>query len=156
MPNVAIIIGEGGSGGAIAIATANRVLMLEHAIYSVISPEGAASILWRDAAKAQDAATNMKITAQDLLRFGVIDADHPRAARRRAPRPVAAMAAAGEAIAQAFGSLKGLGRDAASTSGAKNSLRWAQSRLKIGTLDVSIIVNAGIKGAFLPLLYHAA
>ena len=63
VPNVAVIIGEGGSGGAIAIATANRVLMLEHSIYSVISPEGAASILWRDTAKAQDAATNMKITA---------------------------------------------------------------------------------------------
>src|SRR6202045_4529700 len=63
VPNVAVIVGEGGSGGAIAIATANRVLMLEHAIYSVISPEGAASILWRDTAKAQDAATGMKITA---------------------------------------------------------------------------------------------
>ncbi len=73
VPNLAIIIGEGGSGGAIAIATANRVLMLEHAIYSVISPEGGASILWRDAAKAQDAATNMKITSADLLAFGVID-----------------------------------------------------------------------------------
>jgi acetyl-CoA carboxylase carboxyl transferase subunit alpha len=59
VPNVAVIVGEGGSGGAIAIATANRVLMLEHAVYSVISPEGAASILWRDAAKAQEAATNM-------------------------------------------------------------------------------------------------
>src|SRR5215471_18056148 len=63
VPNVAVVIGEGGSGGAIAIATANRVLMLQHAIYSVISPEGAASILWRDTSKAQDAATNMKITA---------------------------------------------------------------------------------------------
>ncbi|CEJ10927.1 acetyl-CoA carboxylase carboxyltransferase subunit alpha [Phreatobacter sp. AB_2022a] len=73
VPNLAVVIGEGGSGGAIAIAATNRVLMLEHAIYSVISPEGAASILWRDTAKAQDAATNMKITAQDLLRFGVID-----------------------------------------------------------------------------------
>ena len=73
VPNVAVILGEGGSGGAIAIATANRVLMLEHAIYSVISPEGAASILWHDTAKAQDAATNMKITAEDLTRFGVID-----------------------------------------------------------------------------------
>jgi acetyl-CoA carboxylase carboxyl transferase subunit alpha len=73
VPNLAIVIGEGGSGGAIAIATCNRVLMLENAIYSVISPEGAASILWRDAAKAQDAATNMKITATDLLAFGVID-----------------------------------------------------------------------------------
>src|SRR3954465_428669 len=74
VPNVAVILGEGGSGGAIAIATANRVLMLEHAIYSVISPEGAASILWRDTTKAQEAATNMKITAQDLVKFGIIDA----------------------------------------------------------------------------------
>src|SRR3569623_1359574 len=74
VPNLAIVIGEGGSGGAIAIATANRVLMLEHAIYAVASPEASASILWKDAAKAQEAATNMKITAQDLLGFGVIDA----------------------------------------------------------------------------------
>ena len=73
VPNLALIIGEGGSGGAIAIAPANRVLMLENAIYSVISPEAGASILWRDAAKAQDAANNMKITASDLLNFGVID-----------------------------------------------------------------------------------
>jgi acetyl-CoA carboxylase carboxyl transferase subunit alpha len=74
VPNVALIIGEGGSGGAIAIATANRVLMLEHSIYSVISPEGAASILWKDSARAQDAATGMRITAQDLMKFGIIDA----------------------------------------------------------------------------------
>lgn len=73
VPNVTLVIGEGGSGGAIALATANHVLMLEHAIYSVISPEGAASILWRDSARAQDAATNMKITAQDLQKLGVID-----------------------------------------------------------------------------------
>ena len=73
VPNIAVILGEGGSGGAIAIATANRVMMLEHAIYSVISPEGAASILWRDTAKAQEAATNMKITAQDLHSLGVVD-----------------------------------------------------------------------------------
>jgi acetyl-CoA carboxylase carboxyl transferase subunit alpha len=73
VPMISIIIGEGGSGGAIAIASANRVLMLEHAIYSVISPEGAASILWHDSTKAKDAATGMKITAQDLLQLGVID-----------------------------------------------------------------------------------
>ncbi|MEZ5828913.1 MAG: acetyl-CoA carboxylase carboxyltransferase subunit alpha [Hyphomicrobiales bacterium] len=73
VPIVSVIIGEGGSGGAVAIATANRIYMLEHAIYTVASPEAAASILWRDAARAQDAATNMKITAQDLLRLGVID-----------------------------------------------------------------------------------
>src|SRR4030095_800749 len=74
VPNVAVILGEGGSGGAVALATANKVLMLEHAIYSVISPEGAPSILWRDTTKAQEAATNMKITAADLTAFGIIDA----------------------------------------------------------------------------------
>jgi acetyl-CoA carboxylase carboxyl transferase subunit alpha len=73
VPIVAVVIGEGGSGGAVAIATANRVYMLEHAIYTVASPEAAASILWRDSARAMDAATNMKITAQDLLKLGVID-----------------------------------------------------------------------------------
>jgi acetyl-CoA carboxylase carboxyl transferase subunit alpha len=72
-PLISVIIGEGGSGGAIAIATANRVIMLEHSIYSVISPEGAASILWRDSTRAKDAATNMKITAEDILRLGVAD-----------------------------------------------------------------------------------
>lgn len=73
VPFVSIITGEGGSGGAVAIATADRVMMLEHSIYSVISPEGCASILWRDGAKAKDAAKAMKITAQDLKRLGVID-----------------------------------------------------------------------------------
>lgn len=73
VPMISLIIGEGGSGGAIAIAAANRVYMLEHAIYSVISPEGAASILWRDATRAREAATSMKITAQDLERLGIID-----------------------------------------------------------------------------------
>jgi acetyl-CoA carboxylase carboxyl transferase subunit alpha len=73
VPLVAVIIGEGGSGGAVAIATANRVMMLEHAIYTVASPEAAASILWRDPARAIDAATSMKITAQDLKSLGVID-----------------------------------------------------------------------------------
>ncbi|HEY0352174.1 MAG TPA: acetyl-CoA carboxylase carboxyltransferase subunit alpha [Enterovirga sp.] len=107
-PNVALVIGEGGSGGAIAIATANKVLMLEHSVYSVISPEGAASILWRDAARAQDAATAMKITAQDLLRLGVIDAivPEPTGGAHRDRR--AAIAAAGNAIAAALGDLDGL------------------------------------------------
>ena len=73
VPMVAVIVGEGGSGGAVAIATANRVLMFEHAIYSVISPEGCASILWRTADKAADAAEAMKITAQDLQSLGVVD-----------------------------------------------------------------------------------
>jgi acetyl-CoA carboxylase carboxyl transferase subunit alpha len=73
VPLVTVVIGEGGSGGAVAIATANRILMLEHSIYTVASPEAAASILWRDSARAIDAATSMRITAQDLLELGVID-----------------------------------------------------------------------------------
>ncbi|MFP5395013.1 MAG: acetyl-CoA carboxylase carboxyltransferase subunit alpha [Alphaproteobacteria bacterium] len=73
VPMVAVIVGEGGSGGAVALASAERVLMLEHAVYSVISPEGCASILWRTAEKAADAAEAMKVTAQDLLGLGVID-----------------------------------------------------------------------------------
>jgi acetyl-CoA carboxylase carboxyl transferase subunit alpha len=111
VPNVAVILGEGGSGGAIAIATANRVLMLEHAIYSVISPEGAASILWRDTTKAQDAATSMKITADDLDRFGIIDqiVSEPVGGAHR--DPAAAIAAAGEAIGAAFAALRGLDRE---------------------------------------------
>jgi acetyl-CoA carboxylase carboxyl transferase subunit alpha len=110
VPNVATIIGEGGSGGAIAIATANRVLMLEHSIYSVISPEGAASILWRDTAKAQDAASNMKITAQDLVRFGVVDTiiSEPTGGAHR--DTAAAMTAVGEALGHALSGLRGLDR----------------------------------------------
>jgi len=108
VPNVAAIIGEGGSGGAIAVATANRVIMLEHSIYSVISPEGAASILWRDTAKASEAATNMKITAQDLVRFGVVDTVVPEPMGGAHRDPAAAIAAAGEAIAGALADLHGL------------------------------------------------
>ena len=110
VPNVAAIIGEGGSGGAIAIATANRVLMLEHAIYSVISPEGAASILWRDTSKAQEAAASMKITAQDLLRFGVVDTivTEPIGGAHRDSG--ATIAAVGDALADALVQLRGLDR----------------------------------------------
>src|SRR5579871_3514121 len=112
VPNVAVIIGEGGSGGAIAVATANRVLMLEHAVYSVISPEGAASILWRDTAKAQEAATNMKITADDLMRLGVIDEiiREPKGGAHRDPK--AAVRAVGDAVEAAFQSLAHMDRDA--------------------------------------------
>ena len=73
VPIVVIILGEGGSGGALAIAVGDRILMLENAIYSVISPEGCASILWRDASKNRDAAEALKLTAQDLLKFNIID-----------------------------------------------------------------------------------
>ncbi|MBS7697273.1 MULTISPECIES: acetyl-CoA carboxylase carboxyltransferase subunit alpha [unclassified Chelatococcus] len=106
--SVSVIIGEGGSGGAIALATTNKVLMLEHSIYSVISPEGAASILWRDSSRAQDAATGMKITAQDLLKFGVIDAiiaEPSGGAHRDAAH---AIASTGDAIAASFQDLSGL------------------------------------------------
>ena len=93
VPLIAVIVGEGGSGGAVALAAANRVLMFEHAVYSVISPEGCASILWRGAERAPDAAEAMKITAADLLRLGVIHRviyeppggahrDHPEAIKR--------------------------------------------------------------------------
>ena len=108
VPNVATIIGEGGSGGAIAVATANRVIMLEHSVYSVISPEGAASILWRDTAKAQEAASSMKITAQDLVRFGVVDAVVPEPTGGAHRDPAAAIAATGEAIDTALAELRGL------------------------------------------------
>ena len=111
VPNIAIIIGEGGSGGAIALATANRVMMLEHSIYSVISPEGAASILWRDGARAQDAATGMKITAQDLIKFGIIDeiVTEPAGGAHRAPE--VAIDSAGRAITNALAQFAGIGRD---------------------------------------------
>ena len=108
VPNVAVVIGEGGSGGAIAIATANKVMMLEHAIYTVISPEGAASILWHDSSRAQDAATGMKITAEDLMRFGVIDRIilEPVGGAHRDSDTV--IAATGEAVADALSSLDNL------------------------------------------------
>ena len=111
VPNVAVILGEGGSGGAVALATASRVLMLEHAIYSVISPEGAASILWRDSTKAQTAATNMKITAQDLQRFGIIDKIITEPVGGAHRDSAAAIAGVGDAIAEALGELTGLGRE---------------------------------------------
>jgi acetyl-CoA carboxylase carboxyl transferase subunit alpha len=112
VPNIAVILGEGGSGGAVALATANRVLMLEHSIYSVISPEGAASILWRDTTKAQDAATNMKITAADLTAFGIIDGVVTEPVGGAHRDPAAAIASTAEAVAGALGELKGLDRDA--------------------------------------------
>ncbi len=112
VPNVAVILGEGGSGGAIALATANKVLMLQHAIYSVISPEGAASILWRDTAKAQDAATSMKITAEDMTRLGVIDEiiREPVGGAHRDPK--ASIQAVSDAVATAFGALHNMDREA--------------------------------------------
>ena len=108
VPIVATIIGEGGSGGAIALATGDRVLMLEHAIYSVISPEGCASILWRDAAQAATAAEALKITASDLKSLRLIDeviAEPLGGAHRD---PAAAVAAVGTAIGEALAALTAL------------------------------------------------
>ena len=112
VPNVSVIIGEGGSGGAIALATANNVQMLEHSIYSVISPEGAASILWRDSARAADAAANLKITAQDLLRLGIIDGIIPEPPGGAHRDREATIAAVGRAVEQAFEGLRGMDRSA--------------------------------------------
>ena len=111
VPLVSVIIGEGGSGGAIAIATANTVLMLEHSIYSVISPEGAASILWRDPARAKDAAVALKITAQDLKKFGVIDEIIPEPLGGAHRMPEQAMKATAEAIARTLRAYSGLSGD---------------------------------------------
>ena len=112
VPNVAVVIGEGGSGGAVAIATANKVLMLEHAIYTVASPEASASILWRDSSRAQDAATSMKITAQDLIKFGIIDGVVAEPVGGAHRDPAAAVAATGRAIGEALKSLQNMSPDA--------------------------------------------
>ncbi len=111
VPMVSVIIGEGGSGGAVAIATANKVYMLEHSIYSVISPEGCASILWRDSAKAKDAAAAMKLTAQDLIDLKVIDGiiDEPIGGAHRSPATV--MDETGDTIEDALRALSNLSPD---------------------------------------------
>ncbi|MBA3677116.1 MAG: acetyl-CoA carboxylase carboxyltransferase subunit alpha [Sphingosinicella sp.] len=100
VPLIAAIVGEGGSGGAIALAAANRVLMLEHSVYAVISPEGCASILWRTAEKASEAAEAMRVTAEDLKRLGVIErvVPEPLGGAHRAPEE--AIATLGEAVAE--------------------------------------------------------
>jgi len=102
VPIVSSIIGEGGSGGAIALAAADHVLMFEHAIYSVISPEGCASILWRDAAQAEAAAEALKLTAEDLKRLGLIDGIVPEPLGGAHRDPAAAIAALGQAVSAAL------------------------------------------------------
>jgi acetyl-CoA carboxylase carboxyl transferase subunit alpha len=111
VPMVAAVVGEGGSGGAIALAAGNKVLMFEHAVYSVISPEGCASILWRTADKAADAAEAMKVTAQDLKGLGVIDTivTEPLGGAHR--EPGAAIGALGDAISESLTRLGNLGPD---------------------------------------------
>ncbi|MBB25745.1 MAG: acetyl-CoA carboxylase carboxyl transferase subunit alpha [Geminicoccus sp.] len=108
VPSIAVITGEGGSGGAVALAASNRVLMYEHAVYSVISPEGCASILWRDGKFAKDAAGALNLTAQDLLRLGVIDdiVEEPLGGAHRDPEQAAK--ALGDAIEQHLQALSGM------------------------------------------------
>ncbi|GGJ05173.1 acetyl-CoA carboxylase carboxyltransferase subunit alpha [Neoroseomonas lacus] len=100
VPFIATIIGEGGSGGAIALAAADRIIMLEHAIYSVISPEGCASILWRDAAQASTAAEALKLTAEDLRRLNLVDATVPEPLGGAHRDAAATIAALGDKIAE--------------------------------------------------------
>jgi acetyl-CoA carboxylase carboxyl transferase subunit alpha len=111
VPIVSVVIGEGGSGGAVAIATANRIYMLEHAIYTVASPEAAASILWRDSTRAVDAATNMKITAQDLLKLGVIDGIIPEPVGGAHRDGVEVVKATGDVVVGALASFDALTPD---------------------------------------------
>ena len=108
VPIVSCIIGEGGSGGAIAIAAGDRVMMLEHAIYSVISPEGCASILWRSASHAGDAAAALRLTAQDLLQLGIIDRIIPEPLGGAHRNRQEIIAAVGEIISQNLSELSGL------------------------------------------------
>jgi acetyl-CoA carboxylase carboxyl transferase subunit alpha len=111
VPMVSLVIGEGGSGGAIAIAAANRVLMMEHAVYSVITPEGCASILWRSADKAQEAAEALRITSDDLKKLAVCDEIVPEPVGGAHRDPAAAVKAAGDAIARHLADLETLDGD---------------------------------------------
>ena len=111
-PMIATVTGEGGSGGAIALAAANKVLILEHSIYSVISPEGAASILWRDGARAKDAAEAMKITAQDLIKLKIVDRIVSEPAGGAHSDPTVAIKSVGDAVEEELKALSGLSADA--------------------------------------------
>lgn len=109
VPLISVVIGEGGSGGAVAFATANRIAMLEHSVYSVISPEGCASILWKDADKMREAAEALRLTAQDLQKLGLIDriVKEPVGGAQRAPKEtIDAVAKAIDAMLKEFGSKK--------------------------------------------------
>ena len=132
VPIVSVIIGEGGSGGAVAIATANRIYMLEHAIYTVASPEAAASILWRDSARAVDAATNMKITAQDLLKLGMIDGIIPEPIGGAHRDGIEVVSATGDDHRPGLAAYDASTRRRSARKGAKNSWPW-DGRLEAAT-----------------------
>ncbi|MFP6689422.1 MAG: acetyl-CoA carboxylase carboxyl transferase subunit alpha, partial [Alphaproteobacteria bacterium] len=128
-PIIASIIGEGGSGGAIALAVANKVLMLEHATYSVITPEGCAAILWRDSSHAQDAANALKMTAQDLHQMKLVDEiiEEPIGGAHRSPE--AAIVSLGDALEKALEELKPL-------SGAELRAKRREKFLEIGKIGL--------------------
>ncbi len=131
VPMVSVICGEGCSGGAIGIASGNHVIMLEHAIYTVISPEGAASILWRDASRAKDAAQAMRITAQDLKELNVIEEIVPEPVGGAHRQPEIAIASVGAAVAEALDELAPL--DAAALRKQRRERYYAIGRLETGT-----------------------
>ncbi|WP_339646574.1 acetyl-CoA carboxylase carboxyltransferase subunit alpha [Jannaschia helgolandensis] len=122
VPLISVIVGEGGSGGAVAFATANRVAMLEHSIYSVISPEGCASILWKDADKMREAAEALRLTAQDLLKLGVIDRIVPEPLGGAHRDRTATLNSVGQAISALLGEFDGQDADAIRTARRKKFL----------------------------------
>lgn len=130
VPIVSVVIGEGGSGGAVALATADRIAMLEHSIYSVISPEGCASILWKDAEKMREAAAALRLTAQDLHGLGVIDRIIPEPVGGAQRHREAVIASVGNTIAEMLGELDGC---------AAQELRTARRNryLAMGSVDTA-------------------
>ena len=130
VPLISVVIGEGGSGGAIALATADRVMMLEHAVYSVISPEGCASILWRNGETVEDAAAALKLTAQDLHALGIIDRVIPEPLGGAHRDAQGAIAAAGDALEEVLGSM-------VETDGGVLRTRRREKYLEIGKKGLS-------------------
>ena len=128
-PILSVIIGEGGSGGAVALATANRIVMLQHSIYSVISPEGCASILWKSADKAQEAAAALKLTAKDLETLGVIDqvVEEPVGGAQRDQKET--IARIGQAIGEQLASLDGMDADAVRRDRREKFLAMGKQKL---------------------------
>jgi acetyl-CoA carboxylase carboxyl transferase subunit alpha len=126
---ISCIIGEGGSGGAIALAAGDRVLMLEHAIYSVISPEGCASILWRSATNAADAAAALRLTAQDLLQLGIIDRIIPEPMGGAHRNPEQIMTRVGDAISAALNEVSALDKKALVAARHEKYLNMGQKGL---------------------------
>ncbi len=129
VPLVSVVIGEGGSGGAVALATANSVIMLEHAIYSVISPEGCASILWKDAEKMQEAASALRLTAQDLEQLGAVDRIVPEPEGGAQRDPGAAISATGAAIRAVLRGLTEQGPDALRAARRKKFIEMGSAEL---------------------------